>query len=70
MNMKYYPQQSLYGNYAAAKIQATMAHTGLSEAALSEKFHVKAAKISKFMLLIIVPFTALYFMGIAFFKRK
>ena len=70
MNMKYYPQQSLYGNYAAAKIQATMARTGLSEAALSEKFHVKAAKISKFMLLIIVPFTALYFMGIAFFKRK
>ncbi len=70
MRMEYYAGQDFYGHFAEAKINSVMAHTGLSEAALSDRFHVKAEKVSKFMLIVIVPLTALFFYGVGFFKRK
>jgi Protein of unknown function (DUF3667) len=60
----------VYGDYAAQKIQRTIQQTGLGETALVEKFHVKSEKVSKFLLIAIIPFSALAFWGMGFSKRK
>lgn len=70
MKMEYYAKQSLYGNYAQQKIEEAKTKTGLSTELLSEKFHVKAEKSSKFLLISLIPFTALVFYGMSFLKRK
>ncbi len=70
MKMEYYPNQDLYGAYAQRKIDAKSNELGLTISELSEKFHVKSEKTSKFLLIVIIPFTALLFFGLAFFKRK
>lgn len=70
MRMKYYESQDLYGDFAAAKIEAALQQTGLSREALSEKFHQKGEKVSKFLLIILIPFTALFFYLTAFLKRR
>jgi Protein of unknown function (DUF3667) len=70
MKLQYYPKANYYGNFAQAKIDKTITQTGMSMQILSEKFHVKGEKTSKFLLITIIPFTALIFYGIAFFKRR
>jgi Protein of unknown function (DUF3667) len=70
MRLKYYPNQDYYGDFAAQKIQQAMASSGLSEAALAAKFHAKGEKMSKFLLITIIPFTALFFYALGFWKRK
>ncbi|MFY7840187.1 MAG: DUF3667 domain-containing protein [Lacibacter sp.] len=70
MKMEYYPKQDLYGNYAQRKVDEKLKETGLSITELSEKFHTKSEKASKFLLIVIIPFTALLFYGVAFFKRR
>ena len=72
LNMKlgFYPQQKYYGHYAATKIQQKLTETGFTENELAEKFHAKSEKTSKFLLISIVPFTALIFYAIVFFKRR
>jgi hypothetical protein len=70
MKLKYYPHQDLYGDFAAAKIEQVKAATGLTELQLAEKFHTKGEKTSKFLLLSIIPLTALVFYTLGFFKRK
>ena len=70
MKMEYYPKQDLYGAYAQQKIDQKSNELGLTVSELSEKFHTKSEKASKFLLLVIIPFTALLFFGLAFFRRK
>ena len=70
MKMEYYPKQDLYGQYAQRKIDEKSSQLKLTTSELSEKFHAKSEKASKFLLLVIIPFTALLFFGLAFFKRK
>jgi hypothetical protein len=70
MRLKYYPLQDYYGDYAAQKIEQTLSSTGLSKEALAEKFHQKGAKVSKFLLIVIIPLTALYFYLFGFWKRR
>lgn len=70
MRLPNYETQPLYGKYAAAKIQSVAASTGLSLEALSERFHAKSEKASKFLLIVIVPFTAAVIFCLAFFRRK
>jgi hypothetical protein len=70
MRLKYYPYQDYYGDFAAQKIQDAMASSGLSEAALAAKFHAKGEKMSKFLLLTIIPFTAIFFYALGFWKRR
>ncbi|MEJ8817548.1 DUF3667 domain-containing protein [Lacibacter sp. H407] len=70
MKMEYYPKQDLYGAYAQQKIDQKSNELGITVSELSEKFHTKSEKASKFLLLVIIPFTALLFFGLAFFRRK
>lgn len=70
MRLQYYPNQPYYGSYAAQKITAVIEHTGLTKEKVAEKFHAKGEKTSKFLLLSLIPFTALVFYALAFFKRK
>lgn len=70
MKMKYYEGEGLYGNYAHEKIQAKLQETNLTYEELAEKFHAKGEKVSKFMLLVIIPFSAILLYAISFWKRK
>jgi hypothetical protein len=70
MKMEYYKSQKFFGGYAEAKIQQKLIETGLSIDALSEKFKIKSEKASKFLLISIVPFTALVFYLSAFRRRR
>jgi Protein of unknown function (DUF3667) len=70
MKMEYYKSQRFFGGYAETKIQQKLVETGLSMEALSEKFKSKSEKASKFLLISIVPFTALVFYLLTFRKRR
>ena len=70
MRMHYYMEHALYGHYAREKVTALTQERHLSEAQLSELFQHKSEKVSKFMLVTIIPFTALFFWLFTFRKRK
>lgn len=70
MKLEFYANQGYYGSYAAKKIAAVLSHTGMSMQDLSDKFQAKGEKISKFLLVILVPVTALFFYAIGFMKRR
>jgi len=70
MKMKYYEGEGMYGNYAQKEIQAKLQETNLSYDELAEKFHAKGEKVSKFMLLVIIPFSAIFLYTVGFWKRK
>lgn len=70
MKLQYFPHQDYYGNFAQSKIDETLKQTGMTIEMLSEKFHTKGEKASKFLLITLVPFTALVFYAAAFFRRK
>jgi len=66
----YYTHDNLYGNYAMQKAMSVMQVKHLSEAQLSELFHQKGEKTSKFLLFIIIPIMALFSWLLGFKKRK
>ena len=68
-NLKFYTTSSEYGKFATREINHVLLKTGMSMEQLSELFHEKAEKLSKFLLIIIIPFTALFFKAI-FYRRK
>ena len=70
MKMEYYPKQDFYGDYAANKISQTLSATGFNIGQLSESFHKKAETVSKFLLLVLIPFTAFFFYAFGFKRRK
>jgi Protein of unknown function (DUF3667) len=70
MRMAYYSTQKYFGAYAETRIQQKLTETGLSKEALAEKFQAKSEKASKFLLITIVPFSALIFYSLGFFKRR
>lgn len=70
MQMKYYKGQKHFGEYASAKIESVIKKTGLTEEQVAEKFHHKSEKVSKFMLIVLIPFTAILFYTLSFYKRK
>lgn len=70
MKLEFYTTQNYYGAYATKKIQTVLTSTGMTMDELTDKFHVKGEKISKFLLVILVPFTALFFYAIGFVKRR
>lgn len=70
MKLEYYPKQNYFGTFAQTKIDEILNHTGMTMQTLSDKFHTKGEKASKFLLITIIPFTAFVFYGIAFFKRR
>ena len=70
MRLPYHEKGLVYGNYASEKIKAVLANTHLTETQLEEAFHAKGEKTSKFLLLILIPLTALWFWLLTFRKRK
>jgi hypothetical protein len=70
MRLYYYTVNDLYGSYAVQKTQAIMQKTGMSWDQLSEVFHQKGEKVSKFLLFTIIPFMALFSWLLGFKKRK
>ena len=72
LNMKlyYYTVNDLYGPYATQKTQAVMQAKGMSWDQLSEVFHNKGERVSKFLLFTIIPFMALFSWLAGFKKRK
>jgi hypothetical protein len=69
MRLHFYLQQPLYGGYATGKVNELLEHKHISMPALEELFHHKSEKISKFLLFIIIPLTALFFLLLTFKKR-
>jgi Protein of unknown function (DUF3667) len=70
MKLEYYPKQGLYGAYAQQKIDDKIQQKGISFTDLSVKYKTKSEKVSKFLLLILLPLTALCFYVITFKKRR
>ncbi|RYF90214.1 MAG: hypothetical protein EOO03_04195 [Chitinophagaceae bacterium] len=70
MRLHFYTVNDVYGNYAMQKTQQVMQRTGMNFEQLSEAFHYKGEKISKFLLFIIIPFMALFSWLVGYQKRK
>jgi len=68
--LHYYTTNYLFGGFVRQRIAHTMSETGLSFDALQETFHQKSLKVSKFLLIVLIPFTALWFWLLTFRKRK
>lgn len=70
MHISYYEMSDVYGSYATKKIGTLLNETHLSKEELAKVFHQKGEKTSKFLLVIIIPFTALVLWLFTFKKRK
>lgn len=69
MEMKYYRNISAFGSYIEHQIEEKITKEGITEAQLSEKFHKVSEKTSKILLLLFIPFTAL-FLYLLYFQKK
>jgi hypothetical protein len=70
MRLQYHEMNVLYGKYATEKVEEVMDKKHYSKEELSEKFHVKGEKASKFLLFIIIPSMAVVSYMMGFRKRK
>jgi hypothetical protein len=71
LNMKavYHTGNLFYGNYDEAKIAAALRETGLNMAEFENVFHSKGEKVSRILLVILIPLTALWFWLLTYRKR-
>lgn len=70
MRLYYHVHHELYGSYAMQKARQVMIERHLTDAQLAAAFHEKSEKTSKFLLLLLLPLTALFFWALTFKKRK
>ncbi|WP_165824117.1 DUF3667 domain-containing protein [Pseudochryseolinea flava] len=70
MKLSFHLASPLYGEYATSLSEKVQEQKDLSPKELEEAFHYKGEKTSKFLLIIIIPFTALVSYAMAFRKRK
>jgi hypothetical protein len=71
MPLKNHVDQNDYGEFATKKVALYIQqHPGTTYTMLEEKFAAKSEKLSKLLLLMIVPFVALILWALSFFKRK
>jgi hypothetical protein len=70
MQLKYYYSAPIYGTYAKEKAEEVREKKGYTEEKMTEVFHQKGEKTSKFLLFILIPFTALFSYAFGFWKRK
>ena len=72
LNMKlyYHTHHILYGNYARRMVIDIMTQKHLADGQVEALFHPVAEKVSKFLLLILLPLTALFFWLLTYKKRK
>lgn len=71
MPLKNHLDQKSYREFATKKVQTYLQqHPASTYAMLEEKFAAKSEKLSKLLLLLIVPCSALILWALTFFKRK
>ena len=72
LNMKlyYHTHHILYGNYARRMVIDIMTQKHLTDGEVESLFHPVSEKVSKFLLVILLPLTALFFWLLTFKKRK
>ena len=70
MRLYYHTHSGFYGDYAMRKATDLMRQHDWSDAQLTQAFHLKSEKVSKFLLLILLPLTALFFWAFTYKKRR
>lgn len=70
MEMKYYKKLEISGNYIEHQIEEKLEKEKISEAELAEKFNKVSAKTSKVLLLVFIPFTAMFLYFLYFTKKR
>jgi len=70
MRLHYYKENKQFGSLATRQIEHVLKTKNMSEEELSEIFHQKGEKTSKFLLFLVIPVMALVSKGLAFKKRK
>lgn len=69
MRLYYHTHSNVYGAFASEKIRQVMISKNLDDTAVSELFHQKSEKLSKFLLLLLIPMNALILWAISFRRR-
>ena len=70
MKVQYHMQHLAYGKYANGIVRELLSRKNITLAEFEPVFHQKSEKVSKFLLLILLPLTALFFWLLTFKKRK
>ena len=65
----YHTHSIFYGDWAMEKARLVILKNNWTDAQLSEAFHKKSEKVSKLLLLVLLPLTALFFWAFTFRKR-
>lgn len=68
--LTYHLGNQLYGGFATRKVTDLLRHTGLSLSQAFDMFHEKAEKVSKLLLLILIPVSASILQMLTFKKRR
>jgi len=69
VDLKQHEINPAYGGYASARIESAISDKGIGHEEFSKLFQDKSAKVSKFLLLLFIPFTALLIFLLYFYKR-
>lgn len=67
--LKYHRNNSFYGNYAEKQIEQKIAKLQTSDEEFTEHFEQKSAKVSKLLLLLFIPYSALLIYLLYFYKK-
>ncbi len=70
MRAEYHNRNVIYGTYAAGKILQVQQATGLTGESFEEAFHYKGEKVSRILLIVLIPLTALWFWLVSYKKRR
>jgi hypothetical protein len=57
VEMKYHKSNPIFGKYISHQIENRLIYDNITEEQLSEKFHKKSKNTSKFLLLLLIPFS-------------
>ncbi len=69
MRADFHGYNMVYGEYASGKILQLQQEMGLNAEEFEKVFHYKGEKVSRLLLVILIPLTALWFWAITFKKR-
>jgi len=70
MRLYYHVNGSIYGGYARNEVIEAMRQHHWTDAQVTEAFHQQSTRVSKFLLLILLPLTALFFWSLTYKKRS
>lgn len=70
MRLYYHVNGSVYSNFARNETIEVMKAHQWTDAQVTEAFHKQSTKVSKFLLLVLLPLTALFFWSLTYKKRS